>query len=184
MTRDKILETADQLIRTKGYNAFSFRDISDTVGIRKASIHYHFPTKSALGVAILQKRIGQFHKMQEKYSTASPLQKLKAFLSIYEGIHVEEKVCLVGALATDWNTVDDKIREELKLLSEFVLDWVSQILAEGKAEGVFEFEMESRTKALMIITNLIAVLQLSRLTKAADFELVTKTILNELEPKV
>ena len=44
----EIMSTAQELIQNKGYNGFSFRDVADAVGIKSASIHYHFPTKSDL----------------------------------------------------------------------------------------------------------------------------------------
>ena len=52
-TRSEIINIADALIRAKGYNAFSFTDIGKQLNIKNASIHYHFPTKTDLGVAII-----------------------------------------------------------------------------------------------------------------------------------
>ncbi|WP_257998927.1 TetR/AcrR family transcriptional regulator [Fischerella thermalis] len=45
-TRTQILDTAQDLIQRVGVNAMSYQDISEAVGIRKASIHYHFPSKA------------------------------------------------------------------------------------------------------------------------------------------
>lgn len=47
-TRDKILDVADDLVQRVGLNAMSYTHISDAVGIRKASIHHHFPRKEDL----------------------------------------------------------------------------------------------------------------------------------------
>jgi hypothetical protein len=116
-------------------------------------------------------------------STKSPLLKLKGFLSIYSQIKSENKVCLVGSLATDLNTVDDNVKNELKDFAELVLNWVTEILGDGKKQKIFEFQTAPRTKALMVITNILAIVQLSRLTKDEDFELVKETILKELRPK-
>ena len=55
--REEIIQLADTLIRQKGYNAFSFYEISDKVGIKTASIHYHFPAKSDLGIAVVDLHI-------------------------------------------------------------------------------------------------------------------------------
>lgn len=51
---EKILRTTDSLMMQRGYSAFSYADISEAVGIRKASIHYHFPSKAALVIAVLR----------------------------------------------------------------------------------------------------------------------------------
>jgi len=181
-TREIIIDTADQLIRSNGFNAFSFKDISNKIGIKTASIHYHFPTKTDLGVATIKEHIERFEHYKAELADKSPLLKLKRFLSIYSQIKLENKVCLVGSLATDLNTVDDKIKNELKTFAELVLLWVTEVLTDGKNQGVFEFQNTSRTKALMIITNILAIVQLSRLTNDEDFEIVIEAIIRDLEP--
>src|SRR6185369_16920377 len=52
-TAAQILDAAETLIQTRSYSAFSYQDIADELGIRKASIHYHFATKADLGVAVV-----------------------------------------------------------------------------------------------------------------------------------
>ena len=182
-TRELIIDTADQLIRSNGFNAFSFKDISNKIGIKTSSIHYHFPTKSDLGVATIKEHIKRFEQLKLELFHKSSLLKLKGFLSIYSQIKSENKVCLVGSLATDLNTVDDEVKNELKYFAELVLNWVTEILADGKKQKVFKFKTTPRTKALMIITNILAIVQLSRLTNDEDFEIVKETILQELKPK-
>ncbi|ASS49487.1 MAG: TetR family transcriptional regulator [Candidatus Fluviicola riflensis] len=181
-TREIIIDTADQLIRSNGFNAFSFKDISNKIGIKTASIHYHFPTKSDLGVATINEHIQRFEHLKKEFANKSPLQKLNGFLSIYSQIKSENKVCLVGSLATDLNTVDDSIKIELKKFAELVLLWVTEILTEGEKQKVFEFQHTPRTKALLIITNILAIVQLSRLTKTEDFEIVKEAIIKDLRP--
>ena len=56
-TREALIRTAEQLMRTRGYSAFSYADLSESVGIRKASIHHHFPTKEDLGKALVEEYI-------------------------------------------------------------------------------------------------------------------------------
>ena len=54
-TRQRILDVAEQLLLERGYAGFSYQDIADAVGIRKASIHHHFPAKEDLGRAIIER---------------------------------------------------------------------------------------------------------------------------------
>ena len=61
-TAEKILDLAEMLMQTRGYSAFSYQDISDVVGIRKASIHYHFESKTDLGVAVIDRYTNRFGK--------------------------------------------------------------------------------------------------------------------------
>ena len=59
-TAEQILDLAETLIQTRGYSAFSYQDIADALGIRKASIHYHFPSKTELGIAVIDRYIARF----------------------------------------------------------------------------------------------------------------------------
>ena len=59
-TAGQILDLAETLIQTRGYSAFSYQDIADSLGIRKASIHYHFPSKADLGVAVVDRYMARF----------------------------------------------------------------------------------------------------------------------------
>jgi len=179
-TRGKIIQLADNLIRKKGYNAFSFYDISKSVGIKTASIHYHFPAKSDLGVAVIEQHIHHLDLLKEKFNNKSPIEKLDKFFSIYTSIKNEDQVCLVGSLATDFNTLDKKVKDKLKKFSNNMLDWVSHFLEEGRNNNAFQFEGPARTKAIMIIGNMLAIVQLSRLTGDKDFNTIKNTIRNEL----
>lgn len=182
-TREIIVDKADQYIRDKGYNGFSFKDISNDIGIKTASIHYHFPAKSDLGVATIKEHIARCEALKKKVANESPLTKLEAFLEVQAQIKKENKVCIVGSLATDLNTLDVAIKAELQVFAQIVISWLTEILIEGKKLDLFDFEMLPRTKAIMIITNMVAIVQLSRLTNDDDFELVRETILTELRPK-
>ena len=68
-TREQIIQLADSLIREKGYNAFSFYDISKSVGIKTASIHYHFPAKSDLGIAVIEHHIQHLELVKKKFES-------------------------------------------------------------------------------------------------------------------
>ena len=46
-TREQIVDTALQLLMQRGVNGFSYRDISEPLGIKNAAVHYHFPSKTA-----------------------------------------------------------------------------------------------------------------------------------------
>jgi len=179
-TRTEIIRLGDSLIREKGYNAFSFADISKQLNIRNASVHYHFPTKTALGLAIVQEHYNRLAQLKTKTENKDPIEKLNAFLNIYSVAKSENKICIVGSLATDFYTVEPEIQEELKKLADNILKWVIEILKEGKNKSHFRFSTSERTKALMIITNMLAAVQLTRLTNKQDFKEIKESIINDL----
>ena len=183
-TKSEIIKIGDGLIRDKGFNAFSFYDISKALGIKNASIHYHFPTKTDLAIAVIHEHIRLVEELIQKTAAKEAMVKLQAFLSIYTYTKSENKVCIVGSLATDLHSVDERIKKELKLLVEKILLWVAAILEEGRTKKIFHFNATARTKALLVITNMLAAVQLTRLTNEKDFHLVKETIIKELKQKI
>jgi hypothetical protein len=88
---------------------------------------------------------------------------------------------LIGSLISDLNTIDESIKMELGVLTKKLLAWITEILEEGKRKAIFHFKVTPRAKALMILTNIIAIVQLSRLTNGDDFTIVKNAIIKELK---
>ena len=102
-TAEQILDLAETLIQTRGYSAFSYQDIADALGIRKASIHYHFPSKADLGVAVINRYIDRFDAALTEVA-GDESQSSMAMLELYVQPYLQfarapDRVCLCGALA-------------------------------------------------------------------------------------
>lgn len=179
-TRDKIIQIGDELIRKIGYNAFSFSDISKILQIKNASIHYHFPTKSMLVISIIQKHLYLLERFKKTVSDRTATDKMIQFLAVYAMGRSNSKISILGALANDYYTFDTPIQNELKLLMENTLNWLTETLKEGRTDGSFHYPMDHRTKATMIITNLLGAEKLARITFSHDFQEIKETILSEL----
>ena len=124
-TSEQILEVASDLIQTRGYNDFSYADISITVGIRKASIHYHFPTKSSLGRACIgtykNALENELAQIEERHSTAH--DRLYALIAHYAEI-VADKRCLAASLLSDRVSLDEEIVAIVDSYYETLTEWV------------------------------------------------------------
>lgn len=179
-TRDEILHLGEKLIRLKGYNAFSYHDISAALDIKNAAVHYHFPKKTDLAVAILQGCHERSVKLLEKHKYDSAIDKLKAFLKVYADSYKHSMVCLVGGMAAEFHSFEAPVQKELKQVVEYITDRLAVILEEGKKEKVFQFTEAPRTKALMIITNMIAALQLERIMGKKEFTDIYQAVINEV----
>ena len=59
-TAARILDVAERLVQVRGFNGFSYADISAEVGITKAALHYHFAGKADLGLALITGYAGRF----------------------------------------------------------------------------------------------------------------------------
>ena len=127
-TVDKIIDTAERRIRSGGYNSFSFRDISKDIGIKSASIHYHFPTKSDLGVAIANRYTQRFSEKLDAILLESP--DVSGRLSLYIGLfrnalEEDNKMCLCGQFASEYDVLPEPIQHENRRFFELNINWLT-----------------------------------------------------------
>ncbi len=179
-TKEQILNVTEELVLSKGFNAFSFADIADRLGIKKASVHYHFASKEQLGQSLVKYHLINIRQGLAASKKETPEERLHGFLSLYATRKQNNQVCLVGTLSTDLMTLGESMQQELSTLASLILDGLTDILIEGKNENTFRFAEQPRTMALIIITNLMGALQVSRLTGDADFEHIKRSILDNL----
>jgi Transcriptional regulator len=184
VTRERILELGEDLIRTKGYNAFSYQDISSELGIKNAAVHYYFPSKENLGTSIVKTNIQRFDEMVDNLNSRKfdEWQQLETFLKIYVKSHREHKKCLVGSLSPDYSTLNETTRAELKRMIEMILHWLTNLLDKGRSKQVFAFIDDPESKALAIFSSLVASLQLSGIVDKMDYKSFYQSILDDLKP--
>src|SRR3989338_2345686 len=144
---DKILDIAEALIQTQGYNAFSFRDIAKAINIKTSSIHYHFPTKADLGKAVVQRHIDALCAHLDgimKNPKMEYREKLNLFFdSVFTNTYLSNrKMCLGGMLASDVLTLPDTIQQEVRLFFNRIAEWLKSVLEEGKRKKEFRLEKE------------------------------------------
>jgi TetR/AcrR family transcriptional repressor of nem operon len=110
-----ILDVAEQLAQTRGYNGFSYADIAAQLGVTKASLHYHFPSKAELGRALIQRYHRLFGAALEAIAGRNPPQeKLKQYVGLYDSVLSNERMCLCGMLAAEYATLPPPTRQFLR----------------------------------------------------------------------
>jgi len=178
------MELGENLIRTRGYNAFSYQDISSDLGIKNAAIHYYFPSKENLGTGIVKNNMLRFEEMVDnmRRRNFNEWQQLVTFMKIYVKSGRERKLCIVGSLGPEYNTLNESTRLELKNMSQFILDWLTSILESGRTNGLFDYKGEAPDRAMLIFTNLVASMQLMRILGKTDFKPIYQSILMDLKP--
>lgn len=127
-TVDKILDLAELQVRAGGYNSFSFREISKQIGIKSASIHYHFPTKVDLGVAIASRYTIRFQAKLDQVSvvTSEPLERLNNYIDIFRSSLVcDQKMCLCGQLASESEVLPEEIRHATQQFFHLNVNWLT-----------------------------------------------------------
>lgn len=181
-TREEILRLGMEFIQTYGYNAFSYADISKELKIKNAAVHYHFPGKEDLLAEIVEQYIQRYRELArslEKPGITSR-QKIQAFISRYSALCEQGKICLIGSVCADYNTLPDSAKTKLTELVELVLALVEKVLREGKKKGELTFSETPRVKSILIMTNLAAGVQLARITGQKDYTAICNSLLKQL----
>lgn len=165
---DKILDIAETLIQTQGYNAFSFRDIAEAINIKTSSIHYYFPTKAELGKAVVARHIDALHAELTQVLENKAIgckKKIHLFLdNIFSKTYASNrKMCLGGMLASDVLTLPETIQFEVSVFFNRIEKWLEQLLTQGKAKGDFHFTGTAKKNAEFILALLEGSLLLARL---------------------
>ena len=167
-TAEQILDLAETLIQTRGYSAFSYQDIADSLGIRKASIHYHFPSKTELGIAVVDRYVARFGTGLAAIS-ADPSQSSMAMLDYYVEPYVgfaktPDRICLCGALAGEILALPPELRTHVDGFFRTHQDWLAGILKRGVARGEFTLAAPPAKVARFVFSALQGALLVKRTT--------------------
>lgn len=155
-TAEIILDTAQFIVQEVGFNGFSYAHIAEKVGIRTASIHYHFPNKEDLGEAL----ITRYHKhsmtaiAQIDYETQNNLEKLRKFILIFNGPVEDYCTCLSVMLSTELATLSEKVRDRLAQFFTTNLTWLERVLDQGRLEGQMKYEGAADVQAHKFLASL------------------------------
>lgn len=161
----QILQTAADLLQTRSFSAFSYQHLADRLGIRKASIHYHFPTKEHLGEALTQHYLDAYraHLAAIDRQHRDPWERLEAFLEAAAEIRRSgDKICAGGAFQAEHNLLPQRICEGVAALLAHVRSWLAGVLAEGRGQGVMHFPGQAAHQAALTVAALQGALQNGR----------------------
>jgi TetR/AcrR family transcriptional regulator, transcriptional repressor for nem operon len=137
-TRSALLDSAENAVRARGYDGFSYADLSVDVGIRKASIHYHFPTKADLALALIARYSENFfsklNQIAALHSTGGA--RLAAYVSAYrDALDGGKKLCLCVAFSVGRDSLSPEVLAKLDMFHLTVTAWLSTVFAAGKADN-------------------------------------------------
>ncbi|WP_086792998.1 TetR/AcrR family transcriptional regulator [Pseudomonas sp. SCPG-7] len=143
-TRSDLLTSAEILLRTKGYAAFSYADLADDIGIKKASIHHHFPTKEGMAIAIVESYLFRFRKQLEAINDENVgiVDRLKAFALMFAHSSENGMLPLCGALAAELLALPESLKAMTKDFFEIHLTWLQDNIKQGQDQGVLKPELD------------------------------------------
>lgn len=177
-TRSEIIRLANELIRSVGYNAFSYADISKQLNIKNAAIHYYFPAKSDLGIAVVKESRELFLEMIEYWSKLDYKQQYKKYITMHDSFIKTHWTCIVGSLAPSFDTLPENMQKELQKLVNTILDWLADLLEKGKESGAFDFKETPKVRANMTHSALLSSLQMNKVLRNDIYKSIQEGLLN------
>ncbi|MDI1265042.1 MAG: TetR/AcrR family transcriptional regulator [bacterium] len=167
-TAEQILDLAETLIQTRGYSAFSYQDIADGLGIRKASIHYHFASKADLGIAVVNRYIDRFDAALSEIAgneSKSSMAMLDFYVQPYlQFADTPDRVCLSGALAGEMLALPPELRQRVDHFFQTHQAWLTKILKRGVGRGEFVLPAPATKTARLFFAALQGALLVKRTT--------------------
>lgn len=188
-TAGQILDIAEMLIQTRSYSAFSYQDIADALGIRKASIHYHFASKADLGAAVVDRYVERFGAALEAIGQDESKSSM-AMLDFYVDPYLQfaktpDRVCLCGALAGEMPALPTKMRAHVDAFFKAHHAWLAGILKRGVIRGEFRLASSPAKTARLVLAALQGALLVKRTTgdpaQLKDVVTVLKAQLSQTE---
>jgi TetR/AcrR family transcriptional repressor of nem operon len=173
--RDEILDVAERMIRVAGYNGFSAREIADEVGIKSASVHYHFKTKSDIGVAVTDRYTARFmENLGDPDRFGEDLASgLAVYVNAFRYALVEERhLCLCAMLGAEQAGLPDVVSDRAQQFFQANLSW---LIAAHVASGVSEDVAETRASLILAALEGALIMSLS-LSDDAVFERVVAAL--------
>ncbi|KOF53444.1 TetR family transcriptional regulator [Achromobacter sp. DMS1] len=168
-TRQQLLDYAQTLIRTRGSNGFSYRDLAEHVGVKTSSIHYYFPCKDDLLYEAVEAYSARALQAVRDIDTALPArEQLHAYLSLMES-HAcasNQEMCLGGMLAAEVGSLPERVRGALQGFFRAHEAWIARVLEAGATQGTLKFNGTPESAARAVFATIQGCLLVSRLFEA------------------
>lgn len=182
-TKAKILNRAETLFRERSYSGFSYNDIAKPLGIKNAAVHYHFPAKSDLGRAIIERYRRLLARVMRNTPTSAEQarQQLETLFEFEARMHDGEKrVCPLAVLATDYANISTDMQKQGQQLVQEMIHWLTTVLEVGRRHGAFTFDGPPVDKAADICATFLGARQISRVAQEDHFTRILGQIRRDL----
>lgn len=179
-TSQQILDIAQRLVQTRGFNAFSYADIASTLNVSKASLHYHFASKAKLGVRLIERYEDEFERLLGgiDLGDGGAALKLQRYVLLYAHVLADRRMCLCGMLAAEFETLPKAMQTALDGFFALNERWLVSVLEEGRKGGTVHFKGPASEAAQYFISSLEGSLMMARSHGGmARFDAATRRLL-------
>src|SRR5258706_1488668 len=163
-TAQRILDIAERLVQTRGFNGFSAADIAETMKVTKASLHYHFPAKADLGKRLIERYESNFLSALAAIDEATddPREKLRRYAAIDGSVLGDQRMSLCGMLAAEFGTLPKPMRDQLRHYFDTNERWLIEVLQKGRRDRVLKFAGIPAGAAQALIGSLEGAMMIAR----------------------
>lgn len=165
-TREKIMDRAAHLLMNRGFNGFSYRDISSHLGVKNAAVHYHFPAKVDLAMALVDEYRQTLRRGTAEFMAygGEALVQLEGFFAFTaKQCAAGRCICPFGAFSIDFSQLPDDLRDATASFMEDSIKWLTQVLEVGRDQDEFSFSGDARPRAISILASLQGARQMARI---------------------
>jgi TetR/AcrR family transcriptional repressor of nem operon len=151
--KQRILDVAEQCAQTRGFNGFSYADVAEKLLCTKASLHYHFPSKAELGRALIERYRRVFAQALETIDRQAhdASEKLQRYVGLYDSVMRNDRMCLCGMLAAEYDTLPAPMQDELRLFFDANEAWLAAALEDGRRAGELAFRGSAKQRARIVV---------------------------------
>ncbi len=182
---ERILDTAEKLAQTCGFNGFSYADIAQQLGVTRASLHYHFPTKGELGRALIVRYRERFIEELEAIDRrgGKAIAKLHRYAALYHQVMRLDRMCLCGMFAAEYATLPAAMQDELRRFFDANEHWLAGVLEAGRRADQLAFRESPQECARVMLGTLEGAMLIARTYGDEDrFRCVAMHLLKGLTP--
>ncbi|QEM90104.1 TetR/AcrR family transcriptional regulator [Kosakonia radicincitans] len=138
-SRDEILNAARLAAQAHGYTGLNIRGLADEVGIKAASIYYHFPSKAELGAAVAQRYWEDTARDLEmlRESAGDALSSLNRYPHIFRrSLESGNRLCMGSFMSAEYDDLPEAVKVEVQKFADVNIDWLAgQLLEVGITES-------------------------------------------------
>jgi TetR/AcrR family transcriptional regulator, transcriptional repressor for nem operon len=154
-TAERIIDVAYRLLVERGFSAFSYADIAEAIQIRKASIHHHFPTKTALVVVVLERhrlRMQEAHGALDEH-VSSPIDRLKKYVDHWEACirSMTEPFCIAALLGAELPSLPEEVQAEVGKHFTCLRQWIEKTLKDGVKQKLIKLQQTAEVEAELLM---------------------------------
>lgn len=175
-TREDILRVSGHLLQTRGFSGFSYANVAEALGVKPAAIHYHFPQKHDLGLALIERYRDRYRRwmLEADDQGLSPTATFDGYVRIASRFGEDQRVCPVGILTAELAGLPDEMHKPVRLMVQELLSWLSGVMTAGRKRHEFHFEGSADDTAALVAAALQGALQISRGTRRPCFDAVVR----------